>query len=185
VQDGSEYYALTYRPVSKQNGDFKKIEVKVDRPGVRVRFRNGYFAANEKKKTIQQSPFYEAAIEPLQRNALQFAAIGLRTAERSARFMIVLSPDSWNGKPLEAGVAKRLEVALVETAGPNKLNVGKPERLELKIDQKNVEQFASKGLAFVINFRTTSRTNRVRLVLRDTDTGQLGSLDVPLQKPTS
>jgi VWFA-related protein len=184
VKDGSEYYALTYRPLSKPNGDFKKIEVKVNRPGVHVRFRKGYFAPKEQKKnTAQQSPFYEAAIEPLQRNALQFAAIGLRTADTSARFMVLLFPDSFAAKPLEAGVVRGLDVVLVENAGPNKLYVGQPEHLGLKIDQKNVEQFVTKGLAFVMNFHTASKANRVRLVLRDTETGRLGSLDISLQKP--
>jgi VWFA-related protein len=43
--DMRSYYALGYEP-SNQNydGSFRKIEVKVDRPGVKVRARKGYFA---------------------------------------------------------------------------------------------------------------------------------------------
>jgi VWFA-related protein len=39
------YYALAYEPVNQDyDGGFRKIEVKVRRPGVRVRARRGYFA---------------------------------------------------------------------------------------------------------------------------------------------
>jgi hypothetical protein len=39
------YYALAYEPVNQNyDGSFRKIEVKVRRPGVKVRARKGYFA---------------------------------------------------------------------------------------------------------------------------------------------
>lgn len=186
LDDGNEYYALTYRPTNtKQNGEFRKIEIKVNRPGMHVRFRKGYFTPKEPKKdTPQPSPFYAAAVGPLQRNELQFAAAGVRTSDSSARFMIILSPDSL-GTDAAGIVARRLDLVLVENAGPNKLFLGPPQHLELKIEQGNVKEFSTNGFPFVINLHTMGKANRVRLVLRDTATGQIGSLDLPLQKPTS
>ena len=187
VNDGSEYYALTYRPSdAKLNGTFRRIEVRVNRPGVRVRYRKGYFSPkDQKKETIQQSPFYAAATSPLQRTELQFAAAGIRTSESSARFMIILNPDALGTNPTEIGVAKKWDLVLVEELGPNKRFLGEPHRLELKIDPANAQKIAKDGFPFVINLRTKGKSNRVRLVLRDTATDRMGSLDIPLQKPTS
>jgi VWFA-related protein len=47
LQDGGTYYTLGYYPDNKDwNGKFRKIHVKVDRPGVKLRYRMGYFAVN-------------------------------------------------------------------------------------------------------------------------------------------
>jgi VWFA-related protein len=45
IDDGSTYYTLEYYPESKKwDGKFRKIEVKVNRPGVRLQYRRGYYA---------------------------------------------------------------------------------------------------------------------------------------------
>ena len=42
VRDNSSYYAMAYYPPSDKAGKFHKIEVRVRRPGLRVRARQGY-----------------------------------------------------------------------------------------------------------------------------------------------
>ncbi|HEY6254155.1 MAG TPA: VWA domain-containing protein [Candidatus Angelobacter sp.] len=45
IADGSTYYTLAYNPDNKEwNGEFRKIAVKVDRRGVKLRHRPGYYA---------------------------------------------------------------------------------------------------------------------------------------------
>jgi hypothetical protein len=47
IEDGSTYYTLAYYPEDKNwNGKFRKIQVKVDRPKVKVRHRLGYYATD-------------------------------------------------------------------------------------------------------------------------------------------
>ena len=47
--DGSTYYTLAYYPSDKNwNGKFRKIRVKVDRPGIKLRYRLGYYAMDPK-----------------------------------------------------------------------------------------------------------------------------------------
>jgi hypothetical protein len=56
------YYALAYEPTNQEyDGAFRKIEVKVRRPGVKVRARRGYFAI---RRSDEQPvlPFEAAAI---------------------------------------------------------------------------------------------------------------------------
>lgn len=55
LDDGSSYYALGYYPTNKNwNGEFRKIEVKVERSGLHVRHRDGYFANDTTKRTEKQ-----------------------------------------------------------------------------------------------------------------------------------
>lgn len=49
VEDGSTYYTLGYYPENKNwDGKFRKIIVKVNRPGVKLHFRQGFFAVEPK-----------------------------------------------------------------------------------------------------------------------------------------
>jgi VWFA-related protein len=45
MEDVDTHYEISYRPASEiEDGHFRKIEVKVDKPGLRVETRSGYFA---------------------------------------------------------------------------------------------------------------------------------------------
>jgi VWFA-related protein len=45
LNDGANYYSVSYIPLSiKYDGAYHKIDVKVDRPGVTLTFRKGYYA---------------------------------------------------------------------------------------------------------------------------------------------
>lgn len=47
INDGRIYYVLGYKPQNERwNGKFRHITVKVSRPGVKLRYRSGYFATN-------------------------------------------------------------------------------------------------------------------------------------------
>lgn len=50
VEDGSTYYTLEYYPQNKKwDGQFRTIEVKTARPGVKLRYRQGYYALDPQK----------------------------------------------------------------------------------------------------------------------------------------
>ena len=56
MEDGSTYYTLGYYPENKDwDGRFRKITVKVSRPGVKLHYRQGFFAV-EPKNYAQQDP---------------------------------------------------------------------------------------------------------------------------------
>ena len=53
IDNGANYYSIAYIPPSeKYNGAYHKIDVKVDRPGVTVVFRKGYYSDNPAKDKL-------------------------------------------------------------------------------------------------------------------------------------
>jgi VWFA-related protein len=69
IDDGSSYYTLAYYPENKNwNGKFRKIQVKVDRPGVKLRHRLGYYAVDPKifaaQNEKQQMAAFALALSP-------------------------------------------------------------------------------------------------------------------------
>ena len=54
-QNGSRYYTLTYATTNKNwNSDFRHIKVEVDRPGVKLQYRQGYYAVDRTKQEKAQ-----------------------------------------------------------------------------------------------------------------------------------
>ena len=65
INDGSTYYTVGYYPDNKDwNGIFRKVQIKVDHPGAKLRYRQGYFAID---------PFSYAKLDPNKR-AVDFGA---------------------------------------------------------------------------------------------------------------
>ncbi len=56
LDDGSIYYTLEYYPDNKQwDGQFRAIKVSVDRPGINLRYREGYYAVDPAKIAKDES----------------------------------------------------------------------------------------------------------------------------------
>jgi len=72
VESGSNYYTIAYTPSNKKwNGDYRKIQVKLDRPGVTLAYRRGYFADDPNNHNQAQN----AKTDPGQYSALRAAML--------------------------------------------------------------------------------------------------------------
>ena len=92
IEDGSTYYTLAYYPENKNwNGKFRKIHVKVNRSGVKLRYRLGYYAVDPtlfaEKNQKQQDSAFALALSPDSPIAtgLPFNALVLPPAEATPK----------------------------------------------------------------------------------------------------
>jgi VWFA-related protein len=50
IEDGSTYYSIGYYPAEKEwDGQFRKIQISATRPGVKLRYRSGYYAIDRRE----------------------------------------------------------------------------------------------------------------------------------------
>ena len=64
IDDGSSYYTTSYHPTNKTwDGRLRKIEVKSTRPGVRLRYRQGYYAVDPAPGPMTKSEIKETSID--------------------------------------------------------------------------------------------------------------------------
>lgn len=61
--ENQSYYLLGYQPGGPADGKFRRLEVKIDRPGVTVRAKRGYNAPAPPDMTKAQAPAYDPAVE--------------------------------------------------------------------------------------------------------------------------
>jgi VWFA-related protein len=91
IEDGSTYYTLAYYPENKNwNGKFRKIQVKVNQHGVKLRYRMGYYAVDPKtfaeQNQKQQIAAFELALSPDSpiSTALPFNALVITPGENAS-----------------------------------------------------------------------------------------------------
>jgi len=97
IDDGSTYYTLAYYPSDKKwDGRFRKIHVKVNRPGVKLRYRLGYYAVDPRNFTketekLQAANFSDAmSIQNPIATALAFHA-GVVTPSAGTQYKVYVN----------------------------------------------------------------------------------------------
>src|SRR5262249_46452660 len=76
VKDNSSYYVLGYRSADpRHDGRFHRVSVKVKRPGLEVRTRNGYYAPVDKANAASVDP-----IVGMLRNQAAVSGLGMRAS---------------------------------------------------------------------------------------------------------
>ncbi len=92
-EDLHSHYELTYSPSNQvYNGDFRKVEIRLKRPDLTVRSREGYYALpdNELAESPYEIPLYEALNAPEPVSGLSFRTASLVFPTSSARSDVLL-----------------------------------------------------------------------------------------------
>jgi len=75
INAGSNYYTIAYTPTDRKwNGDYRKIQIKLDRPGVTLAYRRGYFA-DDPNAPAHRNQAQNAKPDPNQYSALRTAML--------------------------------------------------------------------------------------------------------------
>jgi VWFA-related protein len=195
ARESRSYYLLGYSPTNtRRDGKFRKIEVTVNRPGVTVRARGGYFAATSERETPKADP---DTLDPDVRAALDspFGAPDIPMRLTS----YVLGPQI-GGKVLTLLVAEadlaplRLQprsgiyaatfdsYVLVHDRDNDALE--RNERLvELNMPPEAFAQVSARGLPLQREFTLAPGRYQATILLRDRATGTIGSVRHEFEVP--
>jgi len=190
VEDGSSYYELAYYPnASDWRGEFHRIIVKTNRPGVQLSYREGYFAqenrpgkepGKEKDKSGNDRLLEEAACGDLLTGTAILVVGRPLPPDTPKQAKYFLSVDT---KMLTAtgGDDSKPEIRLDYAVCAFDRSGKALQYLEDSVSQKftPAEYSSLRGFPHVIEFAPREGTTRVRLVVRDPATGRVGSFDAP------
>ena len=187
ADDARMTYVLGYYPTNEVwDGRFHRVEVKVNRPGVEVRHRKGYFAvATQKQASAQRSAALQAAV------ASPIGASGLGLALRI---------DPAEGRPAEYRLAVRVEpggialeqrgdelrgaldviVAQIRADGADVRSFD--NRADISVSSGRLQQFLRDGLRIEHTVTLAPDAERLRVVVRDVRTGAIGAIGVSRQQ---
>jgi hypothetical protein len=189
IGDSSSYYELSYYPTNKNwHGEFRRISVKTTRPGVQLSFREGYFA-RESDATISAKDAKDTDVHMSQAACNDFLTATSIFVEASAlppdqpgqtKYFLVIDPNALSFGPAEGGVRNvqiELATCMFNARGLplqyNRQSIGQ------KFSDTEYESVKTHGISHTISFVPKPETARVRLLVCDTRTGMIGSVDLP------
>ncbi len=187
VEEGSTYYEFSYYPdASNWRGEFHRIVVKSKRPGLELSFRQGYFAratdaqVNEKDKSDSDPQLQEAACQDLLTSTTVLVVAQALPPDEPGLAKYFMSIDA-RMLTFAAGDNGshdlKMDVAICSFDRSGKAMQYFQEKVSQQFDEKNYASM--RGVPHQIEFAPAENTARVRLLVRDAASGQMGSLDVP------
>lgn len=196
MEEGSTYYELGYYPdASNWHGEFHRIVVKSKRSGVELSYRQGYFARKTDSDATVKAKDDKSGNDP---QLQQTACHDLLTSTSVLVVAQALAPDKPGMAKYFLNIDSRMMTFTPGDDGKRNLRMdvamctfdhsGKPlQYFQQHVDKQFEEKdyAALRGVSHAIQFEPHPDTARVRLVVRDVASGEIGSLNVPYAAPSS
>lgn len=195
VRDSSSYYAMAYYPPSDKAGKFHKIEVRVRRPDLRVRARQGYVTPkpaspaagkpNAKSPAAATDNLMTPKLQALLDSPLPVSGLAMKVFatpfKGAAPNASVLLGVELHGRDLRLDSTDKIAVtyAVVDTDG--KVRAGGTSSLALRPDMKT--RVAASGFRLLKRVDVPPGRYQVRFAADDPGGGSAGSLVADLDVP--
>ena len=192
ARDGSDFYTLTYRPTetTMDPAKFRRIQVTVDRPGMTVTTREGYYLQRGPIRVDAKAPSRLLISDLLSADSSNMAYDGVNlklSADPSAAdtFLIGVDARSLAWTPATSTDPRHAEVLLVVSTFDKK-------NKELSRDGRAIKTSAppdvvptgrlERGLTLRYLLKRNPKAVRARFVVRVSATGRIGTQDYDLLK---
>jgi VWFA-related protein len=179
----SSYYLLAYRPTEPFNGKFHKLEIKVGRPGAKVYSRSGFVATADKPEQAlsKEQTIIRAAMSPLARRdvdlngTLQYRYLPTNEADIDMNLQVAV-----NGLTFKQGADGKYQTNfdvvgfLINDQG--KTQGGFSETVNTSLSAAEYGRAQANGIGYMGHLTLAPGSYQVRAIVRDTETGRLGTM---------
>jgi VWFA-related protein len=189
VSDAAACYTLGYDPGEKSDdGQFHSFLVKVDRPGVRLRYRPGYYASSpappERTGETGDSELMsvlQAVAMPATRVIFDARVTPPDSAGKpSVRVELLVNVDTLSEEPGADGRHYDVDFHIAAFAPDGSLVAHKDSRVDAHVSAEENQRLRRQGLPFHTALTLEPGRYQLRIVVRDNQTGSLGSVEVPV-----
>jgi VWFA-related protein len=194
VRENSTYYMLGYYSTNdRRDGRFRKIEVRVKRPGLQVRSRKGYAAPRGRAPASKtaDAPNASAAMRDAMNSPLPIAAVGMsvfaapfKGAAPNANVAIAVELAAGEFKYAEknGAFATDLEIGFVAVDTKGKLHSGDRNTINLSLKPDTLARVKARGFRVISQMDLPPGRYQLRVAAAESG-GKSGSvlydLDVP------
>jgi VWFA-related protein len=193
VAENSSYYMFGYYSTNdRRDGRFRKIEVRVKRPGLRVRSRNGYFEArgrrpsNTPAKSAMSPALAEAIASPIPVNGVPMTvfAAAYKGAAPNAAVAYVAEVDINNFEFIEKDgtFSEQLEIVNTATDSKGKVFPGERQTINLNLKPDTLARARSRGFRLVSQASLPPGRYQMRIAASNRS-GRSGSVLYDLEVP--
>jgi len=181
--DRSLVYVLDYYPQHGEwRGKLHKLEVKTSRPGVRLRYRSSYRATLPARPNPQeqQQLLAEVASSPLDFAGIHFTVELKPGHAADPEFVLHVPAEELQWSADDGKMAANLQVWFVQkrAVGEDLVTTGAKSDFRLSLDAYQAAE--RNGIAIASDLTVQPSAAKVRVLLRDGNSGKIGSVDVPV-----
>jgi VWFA-related protein len=188
IDDSAQTYILSYYPDhNKWNGEFRETKVKVNRPGLEIRARKGYYAIADTTTAQQRDAqkLIDAIRSPIESTDLGFdvQADGVEVAGvRQLKVKISLDANQLRYQQENGRSSDSLSETWAEFNAEGK-QVGEISKtIDLSRTQDEYKKLLQDGFTYSKTLILAKDAAEVRLILRDAGNGAIGSVIIPLSR---
>jgi len=188
IDDARVSYLLGYYPSNdKWDGDFRELKVKVNRSGMDVRARKGYYAIPDSSATTEQA---SAQLDEAIRSSLDSSELKLEVSvepvnvadPRQLKVQTKLDPAQLRMDEHSGVWTDKLDVAWAEYDSKG-ISLGTvTQSISVKLSQERRKSIAREGIIFTETVDVQSGAVEARLAVRDAGSGAIGSVNIPLTR---
>lgn len=191
ILNRSSYYLLAYTPTESFDSKFHKVEIKVDRPGIKVYTRSGYIAKTDEpaaQPKTKEEAILKAVRSPLARRDIEMSGLlqyrFLPDNRADIDINVLIDANKLNFK--QEGDSKYHGVFdvvgfLVNTVG--KAQGGFSQTVNLSLSPEDHKRALAYGISYTGHAVLGPGQYQLRAVVRDSDSGRLGSMSQFLEVP--
>jgi hypothetical protein len=184
IDDSAVTYTLGYYPAAAEDGKWRDIKVSVDRPGVDIRARKGYVAMRPADQSVdaRRAAIRGAVWSPIDSTALPVTAHVDFTDDPpdTVEVIVQLDPRTVSFDHKDGRWRAQLDMVFVQKdAHGLQIGEGGMEDLTIALTDENYAKVQAEGLRHRYRGRRQPAAAALRIVVRDTSTGAVGSLTVP------
>ena len=188
----SSYYLLAYTPSEAFDNKYHKLDIKVTRPGLKIYSREGYFATPDATKgpLSREDAIVRAAMSPLAKRdidiagRLQYRFLPENVAEVDINLLV-----NANNLELKQGADGKyhstFDVVGFVMNSMGKSQGGFSQTVTTSLSSEDYKRALTAGLSYTAHAQLPPGSYQLRAVVRESETGRLGSMSQYLEVPTS
>jgi VWFA-related protein len=181
--DRAASYTVGYYPEDKKwDGNYRKISVKVNRDGVEVRNRRGYYALDpgkENEKKLDQT-LSDAIQDRISSTQVAFDAKVSAIAGGKTRFDFMVDGSSLSVEDADKGKHVNVNFAVVVFTPAGKTVSNQVMKLDKVLPLETYQKIMRDGLTVHLDVDTPPGKNLAWLAVRDNHNGYVGTLQAPV-----
>jgi hypothetical protein len=186
VEDAEVTYVLGFYPThEKWDGKYRDLKVSTKRPGVRLRYRRGYYASTDPPFDVDQrkAALREAAFAPLEAGNVGMTAKltpVLAAGERTAVVHLRLDARDIQMDRRENVWRGIVDLYILQRSSTGEALAYWHHTIQLEFSDETRNEFIASGFEVTKHLPLDPQSTELRIVARDNKTSALGSLIVPL-----
>lgn len=184
MEDRSLVYAVDYYPQHNDwRGQFHKLVLKTTRAGVHLRYRSGYLATPPIQPSPQDQQQMLAAVAA---SAMDFSGIRFSVeanAERdpsSQRLTLNIPAEELQWSPLDQKMAAALQIWFIQRRQSGEDIATTTTKSDMQLPMDAYKAATEEGIRFSSSVQLQPAAAKVRVLVRDTNSGRVGTVDVPV-----